>query len=593
MPTTQQHKNNTGSAFDRNLLWRIYSLAKPYQRTFILAICLTILIALLGPLRPFLIQYTIDHQITEGNIQGIINMSLLIGGLLIIQAMFQLWNTIITNAIGQNVVKDLRIRIFNKLTTRKLTYYDKTPVGTMVTRTTSDIETISDVFSEGLINISGDVLQIVFILIMMLWSDWKMTLVSLSVLPFLLYAGYVFKEKVRISFEDVRNQVSRLNTFVQEHIQGMSIVQLFNREEQELSRFKAINKEHKSANIRSIFYYSVFFPVVEILAAISTGLIVWYGSLAVMEHETSAGIMIAFIMYTNMFFRPIRQIADRFNTLQMGMVAANRIFVIIDEANDSDQSGSNHDIPQQNDIVFDQVSFAYNKDQYVLKDIAFTLASGKTLAIVGQTGSGKTTIINLLSKFYPLRAGEIRLGGISIQDMDNHTLRSKIAVVLQDVFLFSGSIFENISMFRSDISKEQMIETAKRLGAHEFIMNLPGQYNQQVQERGLTLSAGQRQLISFVRAMVTNPDILILDEATSSVDHHTEQVIQQAIDKMMHNRTCIIIAHRLSTIRHANQIMVLHQGKIAEVGTHDSLMLKQGVYYKLCQAQFAESLLYT
>jgi ATP-binding cassette subfamily B protein len=277
----------------------------------------------------------------------------------------------------------------------------------------------------------------------------------------------------------------------------------------------------------------------------------------------------------------------------MGMVAANRIFVIIDEANDSDQSGSNHDIPQQNDIEIDQVSFAYNKDQYVLKDIAFTLASGKTLAIVGQTGSGKTTIINLLSKFYPLRAGEIRLGGISIQDMDNHTLRSKIAVVLQDVFLFSGSIFENISMFRSDISKEQMIETAKRLGAHEFIMNLPGQYNQQVQERGLTLSAGQRQLISFVRAMVTNPDILILDEATSSVDHHTEQVIQQAIDKMMHNRTCIIIAHRLSTIRHANQIMVLHQGKIAEVGTHDSLMLKQGVYYKLCQAQFAESLLYT
>lgn len=591
MPDNQNKKNNTGSAFDSKLLWRIYSLAKPYQRNFILAIFLTIMIAFLGPLRPFLIQYTIDHQISHADIEGIVHMSLLIGGLLIIQAIFQLLNTIITNAIGQNVVKDLRIAIFNKLTTRKLTYYDKTPVGTMVTRTTSDIETISDVFSEGLINISGDVLQIVFILIMMLWSDWKMTLVSLSVLPFLIYAGYVFKEKVRISFEDVRNQVSRLNTFVQEHIQGMSIVQLFNREEQELARFKAINNEHKSANIRSIFYYSVFFPVVEILAAISTGLIVWYGSLGVMEHETSAGIMIAFIMYTNMFFRPIRQIADRFNTLQMGMVAANRIFIIMDEANESDQSGKQKSIPELNDIVFDNVSFAYNHDQYVLKDISFKLDSGKTLAIVGQTGSGKTTIINLLSKFYPLSAGEIRLGGASIQQLDNHTLRTKIAVVLQDVFLFSGTIFENISMFRNDITKEQIIQTAKQLGAHDFIMKLPNQYEQQVQERGLTLSAGQRQLISFVRAMVTNPDILILDEATSSVDHHTEQIIQQAIDKMMHNRTCIIIAHRLSTIQHADQIMVLHQGKIVETGTHHALMLKQGAYYELCQAQFTESLL--
>ncbi len=579
-----------GKAFDLGLLRRVYALAKPYQSKVYIAIFLTVLASFLGPIRPYLIQYTVDRYISVNDAKGLMLMCLLLGGILILQSGIQVWSTVLTNYLGQNVIKDLRLKVFDYLTGLKLLFYDKTPVGTLVTRTVSDIETIADVFSEGLINISGDILQIIFILIMMFGTDWKLSLVSLSVLPLLLYASYVFKEKVRISFEDVRNQVARLNTFVQEHIQGMQIVQLFNREKTEYDRFKIINATHRDANIRGVMYYSVFFPVVELIAAISTALIVWYGAKAVMNHDISIGAMIAFIMYINMFFRPIRQLADRFNTLQMGMVAANRIFDLLDEEMHIQPTG-NKAVPHiKGEIEFKDVWFAYKEGFDVLKDVSFHVSQGKTLALVGATGAGKSSVINLISRFYEINKGEILIDNTKLQELNIHDLRKHISVVMQDVFLFSGSVMDNIRLHHPEISEEKVIETAKMLGAHDFIIQLPQGYNQNVYERGATLSVGQRQLISFVRAMVTNPAVLILDEATSSVDHETEETIQHAIKQMMKGRTSIVIAHRLSTIQHADEILVLDKGKIAEQGTHESLLKQNGLYHQLYQMQFAETI---
>lgn len=577
----------TGSAFDFGLLRRVYALARPYRAKLFIAIALTLIMAFLGPLRPYLMQYTIDRHIATNDMQGLINMSMLILGLLVIQSLIQVWSTVLTNFLGQNVIKDLRMEVYNYLTGLRLRFYDKTPVGTLVTRTVSDIETIADVFSEGLINITGDILQIVFILVMMFWSDWQLSLVSLSVLPLLLYAGYVFKEKVRISFEEVRTQVARLNTFVQEHIQGMQIVQIFNREQKELNRFRLINKEHRDANIRSVFYYSVFFPVVEVIAAISTALIVWYGSKGVMDHHTSIGTMIAFIMYINMFFRPIRQLADRFNTLQMGMVASERIFKLIDDREPVEPTGTEVLAHTEGNIAFNNVWFAYNSGEYVLKGIDLKVAHGRTLALVGATGAGKSSIINLLSRFYDIENGTITIDGKNLYDFDIRSVRRHISVVLQDVFLFSGSVMDNIRLYNKNITDEKIIDTAKMLGAHEFISRLPQQYRQDVHERGATLSVGQRQLISFVRAMVTDPAVLILDEATSSVDNETERLIQDAIRKMMKGRTSIVIAHRLSTIQHADEIVVLDKGEIVERGTHVELLHANGYYKRLYDLQFA------
>ncbi len=579
-----------GKAFDLGLLRRVYALAKPYQSKVYIAIFLTVLASFLGPIRPYLIQYTVDRYISVNDAKGLMLMCLLLGGILILQSGIQVWSTVLTNYLGQNVIKDLRLKVFDYLTGLKLLFYDKTPVGTLVTRTVSDIETIADVFSEGLINISGDILQIIFILIMMFGTDWKLSLVSLSVLPLLLYASYVFKEKVRISFEDVRNQVARLNTFVQEHIQGMQIVQLFNREKTEYDRFKIINATHRDANIRGVMYYSVFFPVVELIAAISTALIVWYGAKAVMNHDISIGAMIAFIMYINMFFRPIRQLADRFNTLQMGMVAANRIFDLLDEEMHIQPTG-NKAVPHiKGEIEFKDVWFAYKEGFDVLKDVSFHVSQGKTLALVGATGAGKSSVINLISRFYEINKGEILIDNTKLQELNIHDLRKHISVVMQDVFLFSGSVMDNIRLHHPEISEEKVIETANMLGAHDFIIQLPQGYDQNVYERGATLSVGQRQLISFVRAMVTNPAVLILDEATSSVDHETEETIQHAIKQMMKGRTSIVIAHRLSTIQHADEILVLDKGKIAEQGTHESLLKQNGLYHQLYQMQFAETI---
>lgn len=589
MATPQSNKTlKTGSAFNFSLLRRIYALASPYKVKLIIALLLVVLMAFLGPIRPFLIQYTLDHNVADGDIPGLIQMSLLIFGLLLFQSLIQVWSTVLTNFLGQTVIKDLRNQVYHYLTGLRLKFYDQTPVGTLVTRTISDIETIADVFSEGLINITGDVLQIVFILILMLYSDWRLTLVSLSVLPFLLYAGYLFKESVRKSFEEVRTEVAKLNTFVQEHIQGMQIVQIFNREGKELSRFKEINKRHRDANIRSVFYYSIFFPVVEIIAAISTALIVWYGAKEVIGETTSIGTMIAFIMYINLFFRPIRQLADRFNTLQMGMVAANRIFKLIDDKSNEEPNGTNRIGAIEGEIAFNHVWFGYTPGEFVLKDINIKVLHGQTVALVGATGAGKSSIINLLSRFYEIEKGSILIDGMDLKTLDVHSIRKHVAVVLQDVFLFSGTVMENIRMFNKNITDEQIIATSKLLGAHEFIIKLPNGYFQEVRERGATLSVGQRQLISFVRAMVVQPKVLILDEATSSVDNETEQTIQQAIQIMMEGRTSIVIAHRLSTIQYANEIIVMDKGEIVERGTHQQLLAIHGFYKRLYNMQFAE-----
>jgi ATP-binding cassette subfamily B multidrug efflux pump len=588
LSSKQQQSTSSKPTFDRVLLVRIFALAQPYKQRFYSAVILTIAIAFLGPFRPYLIQYTIDHQITEKNLHGILNMSLLIGGLLLLQTALQWSNTMLSNLIAQDVVKDLRNTVYEHLTSLKQKFYDTTPVGTLVTRTISDIETLADTFAEGLINISGDILQIIFILILMFITDWQLTLVSLAVLPLLLYSGYIFKEKVRVSFEDVRTHVARLNTFVQEHLQGMSLVQIFNREQKEYEKFEKINAMHRDANIRSVFYYSVFFPVVEILSAAATGLIVWYASLQIIDYQTTPGVMIAFIMYINLFFRPIRQVADRFNTLQMGMVASNRLFQLLDDKDQIELSGTNHEIDLAAGIKFSHVWFAYKQDEYVLRDVCFEVNKGQTVAIVGQTGSGKSTIINLVCGFYPIVKGEIFIGQTPLVDIHLQTLRSKVGIVLQDVFLFNGSILDNIILHRQGIGMDEVVATAKLLGAHDFISKLPGGYHQQVQERGLTLSVGQRQLISFVRAMVTNPPLLILDEATSSIDHDSEEVIQHAITQMMHNRTSIIIAHRLSTIQHANTILVMDKGEIAEQGNHAQLLSMSGIYARMYQLQRAE-----
>ncbi len=572
--------------FDFRLLNRIFSLAAPYKQKVYIAIFLTVSMSVIGPLRPMLVQYTIDDCIAKGDAKGLIQMSVVLFVLLLTQTIMQVWSTILTNVLGQSIIRDLRVKVYDYLTGLRLLFYDKTPVGTLVTRTISDIETIADVFSEGLINISGDLLQIVFILLFMFSINWELTLVSLSVLPFLLYAGYIFKEKVRMSFEEVRNEVAKLNSFVQEHIQGMQVVQVFNREAQEFEKFKTINARHRDANIRSVMYYSVFFPVVEIIAAISTALIVWYGAGEVLQQHASIGIITSFIMYINMFFRPIRQMADRFNTMQMGMVASDRIFKLIDDQGNIEPTGEHELSTIKGEVKFEEVWFAYNSNEYVLKGINLNIAPGKTVALVGATGAGKSSIINLIGRFYEVNKGTIRIDNIPLNEINIRHLRSNIAIVLQDVFLFSGTIMDNIKLFNPDITEQQVIETSKLLGADSFISKLPNGYYQQVQERGSSLSVGQRQLISFVRAMVTNPAILILDEATASVDHDTEEVIQQAITTMMQNRTSIVIAHRLSTIQHADEIIVMEKGEIAERGTHKELLLAQGIYANLYEKQF-------
>ena len=575
------------SAFESNILKRLFKLSGPHAKLFWFTFLFTILFALLSTIRPYIIQYIIDNFIPKGDFKNIYLYSAIVFGMLILSTVFQLLSSYLGALLGQLIIKDLRAKVFSHLSKLRLKFFDNTPVGTLVTRCISDIETITEVFSEGFISIMGDLLQIIFILGLMFFASWKLTLVSLSVLPFLLVAAYWFKESVRVSFEEVRNKVSELNTFVQEHLIGMQIVQIFNKQDEELEKFKAINKDHRDANIRGVFYYSVFFPIVEIISSIAIGLVVWYGAKETINGQASAGVIVAFIMYISMIFRPIRQIADKFNTLQMGMVASKRIFALVDDETYIEPTGNIPFETLKSEIEFKNVGFAYIDEDYVLKDISFNLTKGKNMALVGATGAGKSSIINLLSRFYDYQKGQILIDGIELKQYQTDTLRKHIAVVLQDVFLFSGSIYDNITLYNKEITMEQVIATSKLLGAHEFINRLPNGYNQSVQERGLTLSMGQRQLISFVRAMVVNPTVLVLDEATSSIDQETEDIIQYAIAKMMEGRTSIVIAHRLSTIQKANEILVLDKGEIKERGTHESLLqIKDGYYTSLYETQF-------
>lgn len=575
---------------DLYLLGRVLALAKPYRGTFILSGVLAVLLAPLATLRPYLVKEMVDNYIFVSDMQGLTRMALLLCVLLILEAGFRYVFIYSTNLLGQSVIRDLRVRIFRHITSLRLSYFDRTPIGTSTTRTINDIEAINTVFSQGSITIIADLLTLVTVLAVMFYTSWKLTLICLTAMPFLIVASYVFKEKVKVAFQKVRSQISRMNAFLQERITGMRIVQIFNAEAQEMEKFKKINREYTQANLDSILYYAVFFPVVEIIAAFSLGLMVWWGAQdALRAGGVTLGALVAFPIFLDMLFRPIRTVANNFNTLQMGLVASERVFNVLDKNDQIENNGTIRPEKLKGEVEFENVFFAYNAKDYVLKDISFRIRPGETLAIVGSTGSGKTTIINILNRFYEIQRGSIKIDGADIRDFELEAFRQRIAIVLQDVFLFSGSVFENITLRDPRFSREEVIEASRMIGAHEFIEKLPGAYDYKVMERGATLSMGQRQLISFVRALVFNPDILILDEATSSIDPETESVIQYAIEKLVARRTSIIIAHRLSTIRHADNIMVLSKGKVEEFGPHEELLKNEdGHYRSLYEMQFLQ-----
>ncbi len=578
----------TGQVFDWQVLRRLLGYVLPYRGVFIGLIVLTVATAALGTLRPFLIQRMVDVSIEQGDRTGLNHMFLWLLGLLVAHAGVSYLQTYYGGWLGQYIVRDIRTDLYRHLLGLKLSFFDRTPIGVLVTRNISDVETLSDVFSEGLAAMVGDILQILFIMAFMFYIDWRLTLVSLSVIPPLLFSTYVFKEKVKVSFQEVRNAVAKLNSFVQEHLTGMNVVQIFNNEEREFRKFEKINREHTDANIRSVLYYSIYFPVAEVLGAIGVGLLVWYAAQGQIEGSISKGALIAFIMYNALFFRPIRQIADRFNTLQLGLVSTERLLKLLDSKDLVATTGSYvPDAPLQGDVRFDHVKFAYNPPEWVLKNISFHAKPGQTIAFVGATGAGKTSIINLLSRFYDIQDGSITIDGRDLRDYDLGVLRRQIGVVLQDVFLFAGSIRDNITLGNQAIGDAQIWEAANLVGARRFIERLPGALDYPVMERGATLSMGQRQLISFVRALVYQPRVIVLDEATSSVDSETEEMIQHAIEKLMQGRTSLVIAHRLSTIQKADQIIVLDKGEIKEVGTHEELLrLENGYYAQLYRMQY-------
>jgi ATP-binding cassette subfamily B protein len=573
--------------FDFSLLKKVMKLTLPHRSTFWTAAALTIIIAPLGPYRSYLIQQMVDKHIATFDLSGLTWLGIAVFIILFIEAGLQYSFTWISNKLGQSIIRDLRIKVFQHITSLRLNYFDTNPIGTSTTRTISDLETMNSVFSEGIITITADFLTLLLVLGFMLATSWKLTLVCLITAPFLIIASYIFKEKVKTSFQEVRSEVARMNAFLQERISGMRTVQIFNAEQQELEKFQSINKALTKANVDGIFYYAVFFPVVEILSAAALGLMVWYGAGGVVRGEVSLGTLVVFPVYISMLFRPIRMLADKFNTLQMGLVAAERVFKILDDKENVEPSGTLKIERLNGNVAFENVRFSYIEDTPILKNVSFSLKPQETLAIVGSTGSGKTTIVSLLNRFYEISDGNIKINGHDIRTLDLSSLRSRIAIVLQDVFLFSGTVLENITLRDSNISREAVVAAAKMIGAHDFIEKLPSGYDYEVMERGATLSMGQRQLISFVRALVFDPDILILDEATSSIDPETESIIQYAIEQLIAKRTSIIIAHRLSTIRHAANIMVMDKGEVREFGKHnDLLQLENGYYKELYEMQF-------
>lgn len=597
--------------FDFSLLRKVFLYVKPYRVQFLGSLVLAIVLGLFTPVRPYLIQVTIDRAtqifghaagkstavpvwlhwfISDRNMNDItrfiVSVTVFQVFFIFIETAARFAFTFITSWLGQSVVRDLRINVYKKVTSLNLRQFDRTPIGILTTRTIDDIERINDMFSDGFIPILADLLSIIITLITMFWINWKLTLICIIPFPFLILATYFFKESVNKSYTRVRNAVAALNAFVQEHISGIAIVQAFAAEDRESAKFRTINKEHRSANIAANYAYSIFFPVVELILAVSTGILIWYVS----DRKLDVGLYISFTLYLNQIFRPLRVIADKFNTIQMGMIAAERVFKVLENDDSLPPSAANAYDPVQVDgkVDFDHVWFAYNPPHYVLKDVDFHVTAGQTVAIVGHTGSGKTSIISLLNRLYGIQKGAIRIDNVAIEDFNVEALRRNIGVVLQDVFLFSGSIFDNITLRNTEISEEQVVEAAKLIGVHDFILRLPGGYHFKVMERGSSLSLGQRQLISFIRALLYNPAILILDEATSSIDSESEMLVQHAIDKLISGRTSIVIAHRLSTIRKADKIIVLDKGEIKEIGSHSELLSRNGFYARLHQMQFAE-----
>ena len=592
--------------FDFALLKRVFRFAAPYKRKFYTSLTLSVILAVLAPIRPYLVQVTINNYVKGGMsvaasqrnpfVELVVTITIIQIVLLLAESIIRFYFSYITAWLGQNVVKDMRVQVYNKILGLNLSQFDKTPIGTLTTRTINDIESINDIFSDGLIPIIADLLSIISVLIVMFVVDWKLSLICLAPFPVLMAATYFFKEAVNKSFIRVRNAVAALNAFVQEHITGMHVLQAFAAEEREAAKFTRINRDHRNANIKAIFAYSVFFPVVEIVLAVSTSLLIWWAaSEAHLLKDTNpaaasqmVGKMISFFLFLNLLFRPLRVIADKFNVLQMGMIAGERVFKVLDNEDFIPDSKKGNFAPPvvKGKIEFDKVYFAYTDDRYVLKNISFTIQPGETLAIVGHTGSGKTSIISLLNRLYHIQKGAIRVDDVNIEQYDLDALRSRTGIVLQDVFLFSGSVLDNITLRNTDITRERVIEAARLIGMHDFIMELPGGYDYNVMERGATLSLGQRQLLSFIRALLYNPSILVLDEATSSVDTASEKLIQGAIDKLIAGRTSIVIAHRLSTIRKASKIIVLDKGEIKEMGTHDELLRNNGFYTRLYEMQF-------
>lgn len=587
--------------FDIAVLRRVFGYASPYKKKLYLSVILAILLAFITPVRPLLIQITVNDYIAGDKNATFLNgkydlaeMLVLITiiqiGLLLIETGMRFMFSFSTAWLGQSVVKDMRIAVYKKILGLNLSQFDKTPIGTLTTRTINDIESINDIFAEGLVPIIADLLSIVCVLVYMFWVDWQLTFIALIPFPIIIIATYYFKESINRSFFKVRNAVASLNAFVQEHLTGMQVVQAFASEEREFEKFKRINRQHRNANIKAIFAYSVFFPIVEIVLALSTGLIVWWTAKEALSlQQSQQGTVISFILCLNLLFRPLRVLADKFNVLQMGVVASERVFKVLDNDDfipESHESAYKPAHSIEGKVEFNNVSFAYTKENYVLKDISFTINPGETVAIVGHTGSGKTTIISLLNRLYHIQKGAIRIDNVNIENYDLDYLRKNIGVVLQDVFLFSGSVMDNITLRNTEIPKEKVIEASKLIDMHDFIMRLPGGYDYNVMERGATLSMGQRQLLSFIRALLYNPSILILDEATSSVDTESEQLIQHAIDTLIKGRTAIVIAHRLSTIRKADKIIVLDKGEIKEMGNHEELLQTGGFYSKLHEMQF-------
>ena len=583
----------SGKIFDLNLFSKLMAFVKPFKGTYYFVLVAAILLSIFSTLTPYLLKITVDDYIRPKNYEGMLLFVGFMLGALLLEVIFQFLFVFYANWLGQKVIRDLRVQLFNKIIFFRMSYFDKTAVGRLVTRAVSDIETIASIFSQGLFMIIADLLKMVLVIGVMIYVDWRLTLIVFSILPIILYATRLFQKSMKKAFEEVRLQVANLNSFVQERLSGMKIVQIFHREKIEYDQFVAINEKHKKAWLKTVWFNSIFFPVAEISSSVTIGLLVWYGGLNVISGGgVSLGTIFLFIQMSQMLFRPLRKIADKFNTLQMGMVAADRIFKILETESSIENTGTKSPETLEGAISFDQLHFSYVQGEEVLHGISLDIKAGETVAIVGATGAGKSTIINLLSRFYEYETGDITIDSISIKDFELNALRKHVAVVLQDVFLFADSLFNNITLFDPEISREDVADAAKKIGVHDFIESLPGGYDYNVKERGVMLSSGQRQLIAFLRAYITQPAILVLDEATSSVDSYTEEVIQKAIDTLTEGKTSIVIAHRLATVKNADRIIVMDQGNIVEQGTHEELLkVSNGYYAKLYEVQFAEELM--